>query len=71
MHVSAGLFSAAGIGGYKYTTNPAAATPVWLTPTKPFPFPSGGSSRTELACLGNVVYASLGQANAKIVMLPL
>ncbi len=66
MHVSAGLFSAAGIGGYRYTTNPAAATPVWLTPTTPFPFPSGGSSRTELACVGNTVYASLGQANAKI-----
>lgn len=66
MHVSAGLFSAAGIGGYKYTTNPAAATPVWLKPTTPFPFPSGGSSRTELACVGNIVYASLGQANEKI-----
>ena len=66
MHVSGGLFSAAGVGGYKYTTNPAAATPVWLNPTTPFPFPSGGSSRTELACVGNTVYASLGQANEKI-----
>lgn len=66
MHVSGGLFSAAGIGGYRYTKNPAAPTPVWLTPTTPFPFPSGGSSRTELACVGNTVYASLGQANEKI-----
>ena len=66
MHVSGGLFSAAGVGGYRYTKNPAAATPVWLTPTTPFNFPSGGSSRTELACVGNTVYASLGQANEKI-----
>jgi hypothetical protein len=60
MHVSAGLSSAAGVGGYRYNTNPATATTAnWSTATTLFTFPAGGSSRTELACAGNTVYAAL------------
>ncbi len=67
MHVSAGLFSASGIGGYRYTSNPATATTTtgWSTPTVPFSFPFGtAGARTELACRGNVVYAALAHPNA-------
>jgi hypothetical protein len=60
MHVSAGLSSAAGVGGYRYNTNPATATTTnWSSAASLFTFPVGGSSRTELACAGNTVYASL------------
>src|SRR5882757_161425 len=66
IHVSAGLFSAAGIGGYKYNTNAATATTTnWTDPVTPFPFPSGAAgARTELACSGNTVYASLANPNS-------
>jgi hypothetical protein len=66
MHVSAGLFSAAGVGGYKFTNNPATATQStgWNNATTPFTFPSGTSgARTELACAGNTVYAALANPN--------
>jgi Secretion system C-terminal sorting domain len=67
MHVSAGLFSAAGIGGYRYNTNPATATTTnWSSATTLFAFPAGNNSRTELACVGNTVYASLGLSSSKI-----
>ncbi len=67
MHVSAGLFSAAGVGGYRYNTNPATATTTnWSSASSLFDFPAGGSSRTELACVGNTVYASLGFSTGKI-----
>jgi hypothetical protein len=65
MHVSAGLSSAAGVGGYRYTTTPATATTTtgWNTATTLFTFPSGQSSRTELTCAGNTVYAALATTN--------
>ena len=65
MHVSAGLASAAGIGGYRYTNNPAAATATtgWNSAVSLFTFPTGASSRTELACSGNTVYAALATTN--------
>jgi Secretion system C-terminal sorting domain len=67
MHVSAGLSSAAGIGGYRYNTNPATATTSnWSSATTLFAFPAGNNSRTELACVGNTVYASLGLSSSKI-----
>ena len=67
MHVSGGLNSAAGIGGYRFTNNPAALpTPIWLSAATPFIFPFGDNTRTELACSGNTVYASLGNTSAKI-----
>ncbi|MEO6537233.1 MAG: immunoglobulin domain-containing protein, partial [Ferruginibacter sp.] len=63
MHVSGGINSAPGIGGYRYTNNPATATTTtgWNTATTPFIFPEGtnGYARTELAVLGNTVYAAL------------
>ena len=67
MHVSAGLFSAVNIGGYKYTTTPATATTTtgWNVPTVPFVFPFGtAGARTELACVGSTVYAALAHPNA-------
>jgi hypothetical protein len=67
MHVSAGLSSAAGVGGYRYNTNPATATTTnWSSATTLFAFPAGNNSRTELACVGNTVYASLGLSSSKI-----
>ena len=63
MHISAGINSAPGIGGYRYTNNPATATTStgWNTPITPFIFPEGanGYARTELAVSGNTVYAAL------------
>jgi hypothetical protein len=67
MHVSAGLNSAAGIGGYRFNTNPATATTTnWNSATVPFIFPAGNNTRTELACAGNTVYAAMGNTSAKI-----
>jgi hypothetical protein len=67
MHVSAGLFSAAGVGGYRFNTNPATATTTnWSSAATLFAFPAGNNSRTELACVGNTVYASLGLSSSKI-----
>jgi hypothetical protein len=67
MHVSAGLFSAAGVGGYRFNNNPATATTTnWSSATTLFAFPAGNNSRTELACSGNTVYASLGLSSSKI-----
>jgi hypothetical protein len=64
MHVSAGLSSAAGVGGYRYNTDPANATTAnWSSATSLFTFPAGGSSRTELACAGNTVYAALANTS--------
>ena len=68
MHICAGLFSAAANTGYRYTTNPATVTAAtWTTPVTPFIVPSGtgaGGTRTELACVGNTVYAALAHTNA-------
>jgi hypothetical protein len=67
MHVSAGLSSAAGVGGYRFNTNPATATTTnWSSATTLFTFPVGSNTRTELACAGNTVYAALGNTSAKI-----
>lgn len=64
MHVSAGQFgTTTANGGYKYTTNPAAATPTWQNAATPFAYPSNLIERTELACLGNTVYATISNAN--------
>ena len=65
MHVSAGLFSAAGVGGYRFTNSPATVTTAtWSSATTLFTFPSGTSgARTELACAGNTVYAALANPN--------
>lgn len=61
MHVSAGLSSGVGVGGYRYTTSPATATATtgWNSATTLFTFPTGNNSRTELTCAGNTVYAAL------------
>lgn len=67
MHISAGLFSLAGVGGYKFTNNPATATTTtgWNNATTPFTFPVGASgARTELAVAGNTVYAALANPNS-------
>ncbi len=63
MHVIGGFSSASStLGGYRYTDNPAAATPVWQTATTMFTWPFGTDARTELATVGNTIYASLGMA---------
>ena len=63
MHVIGGFSSAAStLGGYRYTDNPSAATPVWQTATTMFTWPFGTEARTELTTVGNTIYASLGQA---------
>ncbi len=62
MHVIGGFSSAsATLGGYRYTDNPAAATPVWQSATTMFTWPFGNEARTELTTVGNTIYASLGQ----------
>ncbi|MEI8058631.1 MAG: T9SS type A sorting domain-containing protein [Ferruginibacter sp.] len=67
MHVSAGLSSAVGIGGYRFNTNPSTATTLnWSAATTLFAFPAGSNTRTELACAGNTVYAALGNTSSKI-----
>jgi hypothetical protein len=64
MHVSAGLSSAAGVGGYRFNNNPATATTTnWSSATTLFTFPVGTNSRTELACAGNTVYAALANTS--------
>lgn len=63
MHVVGGLSSAAGVGGYKFTANPAAPTPVWQSATTPYPIPTGNGARVEIACLANTVYAAISNAN--------
>ncbi len=56
LHISSGIFAEA--GGYRYTDIPATVTTTtWTSPAVGFAFPSGGSSRCELACLGSVLYA--------------
>lgn len=67
MHVSAGLSSGAGVGGYRFNTNPATATASnWSSATTLFTFPAGNNTRTELACAGNTVYAALGNTSSQI-----
>ena len=63
MHVVGGLSSAANIGGYQFTANPAAATPVWQSSTTPYIIPTGTGARVEISCLGNIVYAAISNAN--------
>ena len=63
MHVVGGLSSAAGIGGYKFTANPAASTPVWQSATTPYTIPTGNGARVEIACLANTVYAAISNTN--------
>jgi Ig-like domain CHU_C associated len=63
MHVIGGFSSAsATLGGYRFCDNPSAATPTWQTATTMFTWPFGTDARTELETVGNVIYASLGQA---------
>ena len=67
IHAVAGLFSAAGIPAYKYNNNPATATSAnWTDPVTPFPYPTGGNQRIEIACAGATVYASLGNSSSKV-----
>ena len=63
MHVVGGLSSAAGIGGYKFSANPAASTPVWQSATTPYTIPTGNGARVEIACLANTVYAAISNTN--------
>ena len=63
MHVVGGLSSAAGIGGYKFSANPAAPTPLWQSAITPYPIPTGNGARVEIACLANTVYAAISNAN--------
>jgi hypothetical protein len=63
MHVVGGLSSGVGVGGYFYTANPAAASPVWVAPTTPYTIPIGNGARVEIACVGTTVYASLSTAD--------
>jgi Ig-like domain CHU_C associated/Secretion system C-terminal sorting domain len=63
MHVIGGFSSAsATLGGYRFTDNPTAATVVWQSATTMFTWPFGTDARTELETVGNIIYASLGQA---------
>ncbi len=64
VHVIGGFSSAsATLGGYRFCDNPTAATPVWQSATTLFPWSFGqtasGAARTEVACVGNTVYASM------------
>ncbi len=63
MHVVGGLASAPGIGGYRYTLNPAAATPVWQSANTLYNIPTGNGARVEIACNGSTVYAALSNAD--------
>lgn len=52
LHVATGLFSTS---GYRFTDNPSTVTAAtWTSPTTPF---TTFNQRTEMACLGNVLYA--------------
>jgi hypothetical protein len=68
LHVSAGQFNTlTANGGYKYTTNPAAATPTWQNAATAFTYPGGLIERTELACSGNTVYATISDATNAVI----
>jgi hypothetical protein len=62
MHIVGGFFdSAPGIGGYRYTTNPATATSAsgWNTPTTLYPVPNTSGVRVEISTAGNTIYAAI------------
>jgi len=60
LHVSAGQISTC---AYRYTDNPAAATPTWAAPTSGYPT---SSIRIELGCVGNTLYALPANAFYKV-----
>ncbi len=66
MHVVGGLFSAVGVGGYRFTNNPATVTSTsWTTPSTPFTVAAGtAGARNEIAVSGNNVYVALAHNNA-------
>jgi hypothetical protein len=68
IHIVGGFLSAAGLSQYKYNNNAATATTAnWSNPTTPFPLPTGGNERVEIACSGNTLYAASGNGTtAKI-----
>lgn len=65
MHVVGGLSSAAGTGGYKYTSNPATATASagWNDAAVPYTIPTGSGARVDLTCTGNIVYVAISTAD--------
>jgi hypothetical protein len=76
MHVVGGFWdSAPGVGGYRYTANPATATTNsgWNTPVTPYLIPTGtgnGTSagvRVEITTAGNTIYAAIsGDVNSTV-----
>lgn len=63
MHVIGGFGSAtAVVGGYRYSSDPAATSVVWQQATTLFPWVFGASARNELAVAGNTVYVSTSDA---------
>ena len=65
MHIIGGVNnSAAGIGGYRYTANPATCTTTsgWVSAVTPYTIPTGTGSRAELAVAGTTVYVSSSNA---------
>lgn len=64
MHVVGGLSSAAGIGGYRYTANPATVTTTgWSSPTTMYNIPTGTGARVEITTNGNTIYAAISNAD--------
>jgi Ig-like domain CHU_C associated len=62
MHIVGGFFdSAPGIGGYRYTANPATCTSTsgWNTPTTLYPVPTTSGARVEITTAGNTIYAAI------------
>jgi Ig-like domain CHU_C associated len=62
MHIVGGFFdSAPGIGGYRYTANPATCTSTsgWNTPTSLYPVPTTSGARVEITTAGNTIYAAI------------
>ncbi len=76
MHVVGGFFdSSPGVGGYRYTANPATATSTsgWNTPVTLYPIPTGTGSgtsagvRVEITTAGNTIYAAIsGDVNSTV-----
>ncbi len=65
LHISCGLGTST--NGYRFTDIPVTVTAgTWTSATTAFAFPSGTSSRLEMACLGNVLYALPSNTSAKV-----
>ncbi|MDB5201693.1 MAG: type sorting protein [Ferruginibacter sp.] len=59
------------IGTYRYTDDPANVTPsTWTIPTvATLPYPSGGSTRVEMGCMGTTLYALIGNTAGQVTQI--